>query len=92
MTLPPEINKIKYFRQSENLYFHNFWPPDNSLENGNLNFGRKKGVPPLQQDFHQDFRSFPWKFKFSNLQYWKLEKIWFYTRNGKKTQNFYSNS
>ena len=57
------------------------------------NFGREKGVPPLQQDFHQDFRFFSLKIQVLEFwQYWKLEKIWFYPKNGKKTQTIYSKS
>ena len=38
------------------------------------NFGRKKGVPPLQQDFHQDFRSFPENSSFPILTILKIGK------------------
>ena len=55
------------------------------------NFVREKGVPPIQQDFLQDFRFFSLKIQVLEFrQYWKLEKIWFYAKNGKKTQTFYS--
>ena len=186
-TLPTEIHQIKYFRQSENLYFHNFWPPDKVykmeifefrqrkgfssltawlapgfslffLENQSFgiltilkigkdwilhkkwqenskfllkviervfvpysmsctriclriytfiisdpltrfikwkfpNFGKEKGVRPLQHDLHQDFRYFSLKIQVLEFwQYWKLEKIGFYTKNDRKTQNFYSKS
>ena len=54
-------------------------------------FCREKSVPPFQQDFLQDFRFFSLKIQVLEFrQYWKLEKIWFYAKNGKKTQTFYS--
>ena len=92
-TLPPEIHHKIFFRQSENLYFHISDPLTRFRKWKFPNFGREKGGPHLQQDFHQDFRFFPLKIQVLECwQYRTLEKIWFYTKNGKKTQNFYSKS
>ena len=78
---------------SENLYFHISDPLTRFRKWKFPNFGREKGGPPLQQDFHQDFHFFPLKIQVLECwQYRKLEKIWFYTKNGKKTQIFYSKS
>ena len=39
-----------------------------------LNFGREKGVPPFQQDFHQDFRFFHENPSFGILTILKIGK------------------
>ena len=55
------------------------------------NFSTQMCVPPFQQD--QDVRVFSLKIQVLECwQYWKLEKIWFYKKNVKKTQNFDSKS
>ena len=69
-----------------------FLTPWQDLENESFRILSEKRVfLPFQQDFLQDFRFFSLKIQVLEFrQYWKLEKIWFYAKNGKKTQTFYS--
>ena len=58
MTLPPEIHQMK-LSDSLRIYAFIISDPLTRFRKCKFpNFGREKGVPPLQQDFHQDFRFF----------------------------------
>ena len=82
-TLPPEIHQKK-FSDSLRIYTFIFLTPWQGLENGSFRILTEKGWFSLTA-FTKIFGFFPLKV-LECWQYRKSEKIWFYTKTGKKTQ------
>ena len=85
------VVQIIYFHDCLRIYSFIFLTPWQGLENWSFRIlAEKTVVLPYSRTFTNIFVFFPLKIQVLECwQYRKLEKIWFYTKNVKKTQNFY---